>query len=110
MARPPWQGKGRGWVRQRRSPSALQSGRLVSGAAELTTSRNNGGYGNPRVDFVDPALRDQHSQFTEAAHYALTPGATEVYNLTFLDFPTGQGVAPPDAGVCVRRFVLARSR
>lgn len=41
------------------------------------------------VDFVDPSLADQDSQSTQAVHMALTPGGTQVYSLTFHDFPTG---------------------
>ena len=41
------------------------------------------------VDFVDPALADQESQFTESTHVTLTPGGTEVFTMTFHDFPTG---------------------
>jgi hypothetical protein len=45
--------------------------------------------GEYHVDFIDPALEDQNSQFTESVHHVLTPGGTEVFNLTFHDFPTG---------------------
>jgi hypothetical protein len=60
------------------------------------TPLSNGSYifqdtshGNYHVDFVDPTLADQNSQTTQALHYALTPGGTEIYSLTFHDFPTG---------------------
>jgi hypothetical protein len=45
--------------------------------------------GTYHVDFVDPALDDQESQYTEALHFTATPGGTVVYSLTFHDFPTG---------------------
>jgi hypothetical protein len=45
--------------------------------------------GTYHVDFVDPALADQDSQFTEAFHATLTPGETLVVSLTFHDFPSG---------------------
>lgn len=45
--------------------------------------------GTYHVDFVEPALADQDSQFTEAFHATLTPGETLVVSLTFHDFPTG---------------------
>ena len=45
--------------------------------------------GTYHVDFVDPALADQNSQFAEAVHVTLTPGETFVVSLAFHDFPTG---------------------
>jgi hypothetical protein len=45
--------------------------------------------GTYHVDFVDPALADQDSQFTESLLITLTPGGTEVVSLAFHDFPTG---------------------
>lgn len=45
--------------------------------------------GTYHVDFVDPALADQVSQYTDQIHHVLTPAQTEVYNETFHDFPTG---------------------
>ncbi len=45
--------------------------------------------GTYHVDFVDPALTDQSSQYTESVHHVLTPGNTEVFNLAFHDFPNG---------------------
>lgn len=45
--------------------------------------------GTYHVDFVDPALADQESQFTESIHFTVTPGGTEVFTMTFHDFPTG---------------------
>ena len=45
--------------------------------------------GTYQVDFVDPLLADQDSQFAEAFHATLTPGETLVVSLTFHDFPSG---------------------
>ncbi len=45
--------------------------------------------GTYHVDFVEPAIADQGSQFTHTAHHAFTPGEVEIFNLTFHDFPTG---------------------
>jgi hypothetical protein len=45
--------------------------------------------GTYHVDFVDPAIADQDSQFTHTAHHAFTPGGVEIFNTTFHDFPTG---------------------
>ena len=45
--------------------------------------------GTYNVDFDDPALADQTSQFTGASHFTVTPGATLVYSETWHDFPTG---------------------
>jgi hypothetical protein len=45
--------------------------------------------GTYHVDFVDPALDDQESQYTEVLHFTAAPGGTVVYSLTFHDFPTG---------------------
>lgn len=45
--------------------------------------------GTYHVDFVDPALADQNSQWAEAVHVTLTPGGTFVVSLAFHDFPTG---------------------
>jgi hypothetical protein len=45
--------------------------------------------GTYHVDFVDPALQDQDSQFTETSHHVRTRGETEVLRGAFHDFPTG---------------------
>jgi hypothetical protein len=45
--------------------------------------------GTYHVDFVDPALQDQNSQFTDSIHHVHTPGGTDVIHLAFHDFPTG---------------------
>lgn len=45
--------------------------------------------GTYHVDFVDPAIADQDSQFTYSIHHAFTPGGVEVLTETFHDFPTG---------------------
>jgi hypothetical protein len=45
--------------------------------------------GTYHVDFVDPTVADQDSQFTEAVHASLTPGGTFVVSVAFHDFPTG---------------------
>lgn len=45
--------------------------------------------GTYHVDFVDPALEDQDSQFTLSIHHVLTPSGAEVFNSTWHDFPTG---------------------
>jgi hypothetical protein len=45
--------------------------------------------GTYHVDFVDPALADQESQFTEADTFTLTPGGTQIVSGAFHDFPTG---------------------
>lgn len=45
--------------------------------------------GTYHVDFVDPALADQDSQYTDQIHHVLTRGETEVFSETFHDFPTG---------------------
>ena len=45
--------------------------------------------GTYTVDFEDPALADQTSQFTGTQHFTLTPGGTEVTSVTWHDFPTG---------------------
>jgi hypothetical protein len=47
---------------------------------------SNGTY---HVDFVDPALADQESQFTDAETFTLTPGGTQIVSVAFHDFPTG---------------------
>ncbi len=52
----------------------------------------NGTYvdtGTYHVDFVDPAIADQDSQFTTTVHHTFTPGGVEVLTTTFHDFPTG---------------------
>lgn len=60
------------------------------------TERDDGSFnftftetGTYHVDFLDPALADQDSQFTEAIHVTLTPGGTFVASVAFHDFPTG---------------------
>jgi hypothetical protein len=45
--------------------------------------------GTYHVDFVDPALGHQESQFTESVHFTAAPGGTVVFSATFHDFPTG---------------------
>ena len=45
--------------------------------------------GTYHVDFVDPTLADQHSQYTDSIHHVFTPGQVEVFNETFHDFPDG---------------------
>ncbi len=45
--------------------------------------------GTYEVDFVDPALADQKSQWAEAVHVTLTSGGTFVVSVAFHDFPTG---------------------
>jgi len=45
--------------------------------------------GTYHVDFVDPALADQDSQFAESTHVTLTSGGTLVVSVAFHDFPTG---------------------
>lgn len=45
--------------------------------------------GTYHVDFVDPAIANQDSQYTQTARHAFMPSGVEVYNLTFHDFPTG---------------------
>jgi hypothetical protein len=45
--------------------------------------------GTYTVDFVNPALSDQKSQFTGAVHFTFTPGETFVFSESFHDFPTG---------------------
>jgi hypothetical protein len=45
--------------------------------------------GTYHVDFVDPARADQESQYTDSIHHVFTPGAVEVFNETFHDFPDG---------------------
>jgi hypothetical protein len=45
--------------------------------------------GTYHVDFLDPALPDQDSQYTDSIHHVLTPSQTEVFNEAFHDFPSG---------------------
>jgi hypothetical protein len=45
--------------------------------------------GTYTVDFEDPALSDQTSQFTGANHFTLAPGGVVVLSQTWHDFPTG---------------------
>jgi hypothetical protein len=45
--------------------------------------------GTYHVDFVDPSLADQDSQFTGASTILLTVGQTLVVSSTWHDFPTG---------------------
>jgi hypothetical protein len=45
--------------------------------------------GTYHVDFVDPALDDQESQYTEVVHFTAAPSGTVVDSETFHDFPTG---------------------
>lgn len=45
--------------------------------------------GTYHVNFDDPAIADQESQFTDAIHHVATPAGVEVFNETFHDFPTG---------------------
>jgi hypothetical protein len=39
------------------------------------------------TEFDDPSIEDYASQFTEAGHFAITPGGTVVYSSQFHDFP-----------------------
>ena len=45
--------------------------------------------GTYHVDFVDPVLVDQQSQYTDSIHHVFTRSQTEVFNETFHDFPDG---------------------
>ena len=45
--------------------------------------------GTYQVDFVDPTIADQDSQFTSFVHHAFTRGEVEVLTEAFHDFPTG---------------------
>jgi len=48
--------------------------------------------GTYHVDFDDPNLADQDSQFTGASTIVLTPGQTIVVATTWHDFPTGMKI------------------
>ncbi len=45
--------------------------------------------GTYHVDFVDPALSDQDSQFAGSIHHVITRGGADVISLTWHDFPAG---------------------
>lgn len=45
--------------------------------------------GTYHVDFVDPALADQNSRWTEAVHVTLTPGGTFVVSVALQSFEGG---------------------
>ena len=45
--------------------------------------------GTYHVDFLDPALADQDSQFAGPTHVTLAPSGTFVFSVAFHDFPTG---------------------
>lgn len=42
--------------------------------------------GTYHVDFDDPSLPDEDSQFTDSIHHVRTPAGTDVINLAFHDF------------------------
>ncbi len=62
----------------------------------MCSNSANGGFnfhftetGTYHVDFVDPAVADQHSQFTGSTHHVRTSSGTDVISITWHDFPTG---------------------
>jgi len=54
--------------------------------------------GTYHVDFVDPAIADQDSQFTDSIHHAITPGGVETLTEAFHDFPPGSGFGSASTG------------
>jgi hypothetical protein len=68
--------------------------------------------GTYHVDFVDPGLADQDSQFTGSNVVVLTPGQTFVLASTWHDFPTGLKIWESyhltlvDGQAVIERYVL----
>ena len=69
--------------------------------------------GTYHVEFLDPALPDQDSQYTDSIHHVLTPSRTEVFNEAFHDFPSGIRIwqrthvtVLPDGRLIVERVIF----